>query len=176
VGKQEPVPMSYISKSASLSECGMYRYTLERSWAFLDGSTLVLGKGTCCFVMLNPSTADGTQDDPTIRRCINFARSWGYDKLVVRNLFPWRATDPRDLFNAETVIGGDRGNQELLNALDADLVICAWGASVPFRRDLEALEMFSRFPKRLHCLELTKHGKPRHPLYVRADRQPQVFR
>jgi len=67
-----------VSKSADVSECGRYRWSLRRSWMFFgeDGGHRP-GKGVCCFVMLNPSTADGTQDDPTIRRCINFAQSWG---------------------------------------------------------------------------------------------------
>lgn len=135
------------------------------------------GKGVCCFVMLNPSTADGTQDDPTIRRCINFAQSWGYDTLSVRNLFAWRATYPKELFYADTVTGGVRGDNELLAAMMADLVVAAWGASVPFCRDVEAMKLFECFPaKPIHCLELTKHGKPRHPLYVKADRKPQLFR
>lgn len=169
---------SRVSKSAEVSDCGLYRWWLRRAWTFrnADGSAHP-GKGVVCFVMLNPSTADGTQDDPTIRRCIGFAQAWGYDTLTVRNLFPWRATDPKELFNAETVTGGKRGETELLTAMTADLVIAAWGASVPFGRDAFAMKLFEAFPaKPVHCLELTKHGKPRHPLYVKADRQPQLFR
>jgi hypothetical protein len=121
--------------------------------------------------MLNPSTADGAYDDPTIRRCTGFARSWGYDTLSVRNLFPWRATDPRELFKAETVTGGERGDMELLTSATADLLVAAWGASVPFGRDKEAMAMFARhFPeKKIYCLGLTKNGHPRHPLYVRRN-------
>jgi len=129
--------------------------------------------------MLNPSTADAFTDDPTIRRCIGFAQSWGYDTLSVRNLFPWRATYPKELLAVDypTVTGGERGDIELITAMTADLVVVAWGASVPCGRDVRALESFLAFPmKQIHCLELTKNGKPRHPLYVKADRKPQLFR
>ena len=171
---------SRISKSAEISECGRYRWWLRRSWTFTSlESGHQPGKGVCCFVMLNPSTADASIDDPTIRRCIGFAQSWRYDTLSVRNLFPWRATDPKKLLEVDqpTVTGGDRGEIELLTAMTADLVVAAWGANVPFKRDSQALELFRAFPgKQIHCLELTKNGMPRHPLYVRADRQPQLFR
>lgn len=167
-----------VHRSAEISECGKYRWWLRRSWQLWDKEGMhIRGRGVCCFVMLNPSTADGTQDDPTIRRCIAFARRWGYDSLSVRNLFPWRATDPRELFKAETVTGGPRGDVELATASTADLVVLAWGCNVPFGRDVEALQMFAdQAPaKQLHCLGKTKSGHPRHPLYVRGDTVPVVF-
>ena len=117
------------------------------------------------------------QDDPTIRRCINFARDWGYDTLSVRNLFPWRATDPSELRTAHEVTGGSRGDAELLAACTANLTVVAWGAGVPFCRDREVLLMFGdQFPGvKLYCLGTTKHGHPRHPLYVKGDAQPVLF-
>jgi hypothetical protein len=129
--------------------------------------------------MLNPSTADAKSDDPTIRRCMGFARQWGYDTLSVRNLFPWRATDPDELSDVDkpTVTGGYRGDIELLAAATADLVVAAWGAKVPFGRDSEALSLLQKqFPaKRLYCLGTTKNGFPRHPLYVRGGVEPVLF-
>lgn len=172
-----PYTPSRILRSAEVSDCGRYRWWLRRSWTYQNLEGTKRGKGVVCFVMLNPSTADGTQDDPTIRRCILFAQSWGYDTLSVRNLFPWRATDPKELFNATTVTGGHRGDIELLAAMTADLVVAAWGAGVPFDRDVEAMKLFEAFPnKEIYCLGLTKHGKPRHPLYVKSIAQPQLFR
>lgn len=167
-----------IGKTAAISDCGRYRWWLHRSWSFFDEKGFyVRGKGTCCFVMLNPSTADGIQDDPTIRRCMRFAQDWGYDTLNVRNLFPFRATDPRELLRAADVTGGQRGDTELLTAMTNDLVIVAWGAFVPFDRDLAAMKLFECFPgKPIHCLGLTKQGRPRHPLYVRSACLPQLFR
>jgi len=168
----------HVHRSAELSECGRYRWWLRRSWQLWKDGMHVQGKGVCCFVMLNPSIADGAQDDPTIRRCIGFARSWGYDTLSVRNLFPWRATDPKELFHAETVTGGSRGDTELLSACTADLLVAAWGAGVPFNRDKEVLAMFAKHcpDKPIACLGVTKNGSPRHPLYVKAETQPLSFR
>jgi hypothetical protein len=148
-GKTKSV-VSHVRRSAEISECGRYRWWLRRSWQLWDDKTgeHVRGKGVCCFVMLNPSTADAMQDDPTIRRCIGFARSWGYDTLCVRNLFPWRATDPKDLRrderNADIFGGGHggRGETELLAACTADFIVAAWGSGVPFGRDERVLRLF----------------------------------
>lgn len=166
-----------VRRSAEISECGKYRWWLHRSWQLWDEQGQhITGKGVCCFVMLNPSTADETQDDPTIRKCIKFAKAWGYDCLAVRNLFPWRATDPKELLKAENPTGGHRGEIELLTALTADLIIAAWGCKVPFDRDKFALELFSKHapPKEIYCLKMS-NGKPWHPLYIKDDTIPQLF-
>lgn len=167
-----------IGRSAEISPCGQYRYWLRRTWQLLhpDGR-IALSKGVCCFVMLNPSTADDSVDDPTIRRCMGFARSWGYDTLDVRNLFALRATDPKELLAATEPTGGYRGYEALLSAGHAELVVVAWGAKVPFGRDQVALNTLrGAFPdKPLHCLGTTMGGHPRHPLYVRAATLPQIF-
>ena len=84
-------------RCAEIDPTGAYRYTLERTW---DGGLPCIG-----WIMLNPSTADATQDDPTIRRCIRFSQSWGYGSLIVVNLFAHRATSPKDLFQAESPVG-----------------------------------------------------------------------
>ncbi len=166
-----------ISRSAEISECGRYRWKLKRRWRLFKESIEIHGHGVCSFVMLNPSTADGTQDDPTVRRCIGFASSWGYDTLVVRNLFALRATSPRELLTAENPTGGSRGDAELLRALTGSLTVVAWGSKVPFDRDKDALQLFkTHFPGvPLFCLGVTKSGSPRHPLYVRADVQPMLW-
>ncbi|HYE77963.1 MAG TPA: DUF1643 domain-containing protein [bacterium] len=158
-----------VDRSAEVSECGRYRWWLRRSYQ-RGGDGRV-----ACFVMLNPSTADGTEDDPTIRRCLGFVRAWGYSVLSVRNLFAYRATDPKELLTADNPTGGARGNVELLAAMSADLVVAAWGAGGNlFGRDKEVLGFLRGKP--LHCLGLTKGGHPRHPLYVRGDQQPVLFR
>ena len=123
--------------------------------------------------MLNPSTANAHVDDPTIRRCIRFARDWGYSKLVVRNLFAIRATKPRDLLILENPTGGRSGNQSLARANGADVIVAAWGAFVPFGRVATARQLLD--PAKLVCLGTTKDGQPRHPLYVRADCETQQF-
>jgi hypothetical protein len=156
-----------VQRSAAVSRCGRYRWWLRRNFDH-DGPRTV-----ACFLMLNPSTADARWDDPTIRRCLGFVRAWGYSVLEVRNLFAWRATDPRELLTAPDPTGGARGDRELRAIIDADLVIAAWGAWVPFARDREALTFFRG--RRLMCLGRTRNGQPRHPLYVRSTARPEAF-
>jgi hypothetical protein len=156
-------PYGGLVRSAGLSECGRYRYWLRRSWQTGgDGRTL-------CFCMLNPSTADGLTDDPTARRCMAFTRAWGFSSLVLRNLFALRATDPAELLRAPDPVG-PRGDAELAAARSADLVVAAWGASVPHGREARALEILAGTP--LYCLGVTRAGAPRHPLYVKGDLTP----
>jgi hypothetical protein len=155
-----------LSRSAEISPCGLYRYWLRRSWRH-GGDGRVL-----CFVMLNPSTAGGLSDDPTVRRCMAFCRAWGYSALSVRNLFALRATDPAELLRAENPVGPE-GEANLRAAATAGLVVCAWGAKVPFGRDRRALEVLAGVP--LFCLGLTKDGHPRDPLYCKGDARPVPF-
>jgi hypothetical protein len=156
-----------LSRSAEISDCGRYRWWLRRSWKYGGNGR------TVCFIMLNPSTADALVDDPTVRRCMGFTRAWGFSGLSVRNLFPFRATDPAELLTANDPGGGNKGLLELMAGFTADLTIAAWGSGTPFGRDREAMELF---PGRdLYCLGITKHGHPRHPLYVRGDCRPILF-
>ena len=152
-------------KTAEISPCGRYRYLLTRSW---DESS-----GQCVFIMLNPSTADGWQDDPTIRRCIGFARAWGYGTLQVVNLFAWRATDPREIGNCYEA-GGDPVGPESdkyisLTVARAEFTVCAWGAQ-GIERGQEVRRILSA--AKLHHLGLTQRGMPKHPLYLRKDTKP----
>ena len=156
--------------SAVLSECGTYRYALWREW--------MTGEGTCLFVMLNPSTADASEDDPTIRRCIGFAQRWGYGRLAVANLFAFRATEPNALLSATDPVGPE--NEHWLGQLfdDASLVIAAWGASVrpvAAHRECEVIAKCRMFGVRLDCLGLTKENLPRHPLYIAGATEPVPF-
>lgn len=123
--------------------------------------------------MLNPSTADGTVDDPTIRRCMRFARDWGFSRLVVRNLFAWRATDPAELSRVSDPIGGRAGDRALQAATRADRIVVAWGAFVPHDRTQRAARLLH--DSQAWCLGVTQSGQPRHPLYVPASRQLQPF-
>lgn len=151
-----------IESKATFSPCRRYRYTLWRSWAGLFGG----GKGYAMFVGLNPSTADETLDDPTIRRCIAFARSWGYDGLCMANLFAFRATDPADMLAQADPVGeeNDRYLQEC--AAGAGIVIAAWGCHGTHRgRDRQVRAMLTK----LHYLRLTAAGHPGHPLYLPGD-------
>ncbi|MBC8451295.1 MAG: DUF1643 domain-containing protein [Planctomycetes bacterium] len=143
-----------MESSAELSACRTYRYALWRKW----DSTLPYAM----FVGLNPSTADEVQDDPTIRRCVRFARDWGYGSLCMVNLFAYRATSPRDMKAAEDPVGpiNDRWLKEL--ATEAGIVIAAWGNHGAFLGRSSAVR---RLVPVLHCLGLNKSGEPVHPLY-----------
>lgn len=152
------------SCSASFSPCRRYRYDLWRRWE--PGPYAM-------FIGLNPSTADETQDDPTIRRCINFAKAWGYSALCMTNLFAFRATDPRDMKAEPNPFGVDNQHHLLKCASNAGVVIAAWGVHGTFANgDLAAKDWLARAGIRLHHLGLSKDGHPRHPLYLKADCKP----
>jgi hypothetical protein len=138
--------------SAFFSPCRTWRYSLTRDVAPLTG------EGTCTFIGLNPSTADETQDDPTIRRCIDFARRWGFARLKMLNLFALRSTDPRGLLTADDPVGPENDCTISKVVGGSDLIICAWGVFPPDGRVKAVLE----FVAAPHCLGLTKpNGEPR---------------
>lgn len=150
-----------MNATAELSPCGTYRYALGREWDESRPSVL--------FVMLNPSTADAVHDDPTIRRCIGFARDWGYGGLLVGNLYAFRATKPADLPPGSRAVGPE--NDAWLARLRdrAGLVVAAWGArQSAVRRAMVVKGLLGD----LWVLGLTFQGLPRHPLYVPAATQP----
>lgn len=155
-----------VTKSAVLSDCGTYRYLLTRTW---DETQPAVG-----FIMLNPSTADANEDDPTIRRCVGFAKAWGYGGIKVRNLYALRSTDPKALRSHADPHGPD--NYKYVEAaVDDALTICAWGANadpIDSRGLIDALLGWGGKP---HHLGLTKGGFPKHPLYLRADTTPIPF-
>lgn len=122
--------------------------------------------------MLNPSIADADIDDNTIRKCMAFAKSWGYDGIIVRNLFNLRATDPRELYKVKNPIGERSKADDLILSLfdDCQMVIAAWGAHGSLRdRDEEVIQLTGT---RLHYLRLTKYLYPAHPLYLPASLKP----
>lgn len=144
--------------AAQMSDDGLYRYTLNRSW-HENGKR-------ACFIMLNPSTADAEKDDPTIRRCISFARREGFGRLIVVNLFAYRATNPKELLTAEDPIGNPENDHWIArSAALSTLTICAWGAFGNFTdRYKDVRYLLRNF--RPHCLGWTKDMIPRHPLYL----------
>lgn len=155
-------------KDATLSDCGLYRYSLSRSWGF---------EPWVGFLMLNPSTADASLDDPTIRRCIGFAKAWGYGGLMVVNLFALRATDPEDLRDSAEAgihVVGSKNDQHILECYTkVDRMVAAWGAH-PFARK-RAEEVIKLLNGSLCCLRLTKGGHPAHPLYLPGNLEPLMW-
>lgn len=145
--------------TACMSPCRRYRYRLERSWA--KGRLLP-------FVMLNPSTADETADDPTIRRCMGFARREGYVGIVVANLYAFRASTPASLWKAADPYGEENDAALVRIAQEAGgPVVCGWGAHGG--KSNRSVHLMQQAGADLVCLGKTKGGQPRHPLYVRAD-------
>ena len=150
--------------SAVFSRCGRYRYVLRRQWDSW--------KGVVMFVGLNPSTADAEKDDPTIRRCVRFARDLGFGSVIVVNLFAYRATRPGVLRDVRDPVGrlNDRWIERCRK--EADLVIAAWGVHGSWRgRDRAVMSRLGE----MICLGHTKAGQPRHPLYLRASARTMAF-
>ncbi len=161
-----------MKRHAKLSPCGLYRYALSRVWEPAKGAVL--------FVMLNPSTADHEADDPTIRKCIGFARRWGFGALHVVNLFAYRATDPGNLRRAQKLgidIVGDLNKDAIGDAVVAsNQVVLAWGANAeswaPYARTV-AMGIRSGI-RDVVCLGTSKDGHPRHPLMLAYSTQREA--
>lgn len=152
-----------MEKDAVFSPCRKYRYGLSRRWA--DGPRAM-------FIGLNPSTADETTDDPTIRRCVGFARAWGYGAIVMTNLFAFRATQPDDMKREPDPIGPENDITLKLLQATAGIVVAAWGVhGTHLQRDRQVRRMIQP----LHCLRLTKGGHPGHPLYLPASLTPMEW-
>lgn len=154
--------------NAIISEDGRYRYRLTRELGFT-------GQGALCFVMLNPSTADETNDDPTIRRCLGFAKAMNCARLEVVNLFAFRATDPlilRQLGRNEAI--GPENDQHILNAVSRSrLVLCAWGNhGLLYGRDKEVASLVGTVTKPFALKINAKSGQPAHPLYLKGNLKP----
>lgn len=150
--------------SAVISACGSYRYLLKRPREVAHPE-----RGAALFIMLNPSTADGSQDDPTIRRCRGFARSWQCAGLTVANLYAFRSTDPKVLRYVQDAVGPDNDAWLRRLAYEYREAVCAWGANAEPHRVAQVARIFRNEGARLWCLGTTKSGAPRHPLYVKAD-------
>lgn len=171
---------------ATLSKDRIYRYCLWRRWReswiypnilsdegrFPDPLDMVV------FIGLNPSTADEKEDDPTIRRCAGFAKSWGYGGIAMLNLFAFRATDPADLKKAESPIGklNDEAIGRVCNV--CGMVVCCWGNHGSYQsRDVRVRCGLYRYKNwaNIYHLGLTKSGQPKHPLYLPSKTEKQNF-
>lgn len=151
---------------AVISACGKYRYRLDRCGA-MGGTTLM-------FIMVNPSTADAEKDDPTIRKCIGFADRNGFARVLVGNLFAFRATDVNELRNERDPIGPE--NDTHLHAMlrETDMVIAAWGSLSKLpetlrRRWRDVVHLADRIPHQLKMIGACADGHPKHPLMVGYD-------
>ena len=151
---------------ADFSDCGRYRYKLWRTWDDIRPDVM--------FIMLNPSTADATADDPTIRRCIGFAHDWGYGGVRVGNLFAWRTPYPQALRSALDPIGRHNDSALCELAEGAALVVAAWGVHGMWLARAQTVRQ--RFTRPLHALGVTKSGEPAHPLRLRRTCTPFLLK
>ena len=144
-----------VERTALFSECRRYRYTLGRHWGGRRGYAMFIG--------LNPSTADEERDDPTVRRCIGYARDWGYSGLCMTNIFAFRATDPTVMLAEPDPVGVDNDYWLVESARRAAIVVAAWGVhGVHSERHAHVRRLLPS----LHYLRLTMEGYPGHPLYL----------
>lgn len=158
---------------AEFSPCRVWRYTLQRCWA--DGPCVA-------FLLFNPSTADESSDDPTIRKCRGFALRWGYGSMVIVNLFSIRGTDPKTVARVSDPVGPMNDYHILKALIPCEEVICAWGCGGHIRGDLAKRPAFvmnlidePQFGRRVVCLGYSADGSPRHPLMLRYDTPREKF-
>lgn len=157
----------YTHTSAHFSSDRLYRYMLVRQWEEYNASYL-----NC--IMLNPSTADETVNDPTVERCERRARSMGFGGLVVTNLFALRSTDPAALRLATDPVGPENDRWLRYCASRADMILCGWGNHGQLECRSTAVRRIL-FGTNFHILGLNKTGEPKHPLYVGYEVQPQLW-
>lgn len=174
-------PKNQVWKSAHISEDGSDRYDLWRRWN--------PDLGVCVFIGLNPSTADASVDDPTIRRCMGFARDLGYGSLLMLNLFAFRATSPKEMMAEPFPVGKDNVSvlrryaqimgreivfgHHLINPYKKHIVIAAWGTNGSYKgMDEKVISILINAGVPVHALKITKDGMPSHPLYLKKDLKP----
>lgn len=158
--------MKTVERKTILSACRQYRYCLWREWDMANPKYAL-------FIGLNPSTADEMEDDPTIRRCVNYAKQWGYGALCMVNLFAYRATEPAlmKIHAAPVGVENDRWLVEL--AKDAAVIVAAWGRDgTHMNRNEEVKRLLAG---KLSCLKKTSDGHPGHPLYLNKALKPFTF-
>lgn len=158
---------------AVFSKDRVYRYTLWRQW-----NELILDPPKfCMFICLNPSTADETKDDPTMRKCKGFAYRWGMDGMIVTNIFAFRSTDPKKMLAHPNPVGPENDYHIIASAIDAEFVIAAWGNhGVHRRRYVEVCDILQTFKCPVYCLGVTGKAQPKHPLYLSYDAPRLTYR
>lgn len=168
-----------MKRITEFSPCRKWRYTLWRTWEpegllFLDGPDL----GPDAYLMvigLNPSTADEVNDDPTIKRCIDFAKRWGFGALCMSNVFAWRDTNPMMMKLQPDPVGPENDRWLRECAAGAGMVLAAWGRHGAHRgRAAEVLDLITPIRPVMH-LRVNDDGSPEHPLYIPASTVPTAY-
>lgn len=157
----------FEQSGAVFSTCRRYRYRLWRTWS--EAAPAV-------FVMLNPSTADEIENDPTVKRCERRARASGFGGLRVANIFALRSTDPAALYDHDDPVGPENDAAIVESVVGAGLVVCAWGGHGNLhQRGEKVLRLLRSTGVTPHYLRLNKDGTPKHPLYVGYAVKPQAW-
>lgn len=170
-------------RTTQFSPCRKYRYKLWREFCAIRAIAPPLlpldGNEAHNYLMvigLNPSTADEFKDDPTIRRCIDFAKRWGFGSLCMTNLFAWRDTSPEMMKQAQDPVGPDNDKVLMECAHGAGMILAAWGKhGMHNDRATEVKNMIKEHMYSLRALQINKDGSPKHPLYVSAETKPVIF-
>ena len=150
---------------ATFSPCRRWRYLLWRRW---DAS-----QPAANFLMLNPSTADEVQLDPTCARARDYAERWGYGALVVTNIFAFRNTNPKQMKAAPDPVGPGNDAAIVRAARQSAIVVCAWGNHGAFlERSARVKTLLAKQDLQLHALRLNANGEPAHPLYLPGRLKP----
>ena len=146
---------------AVFSSCGHYRYDWYYRWS--DGPCVI-------FIGLNPSKADCHRTDATVRRCIAFAKRWGFGAVRIVNLFSWIDTAPAAMKAAAEPVGPRNDGYLVSQAADADLIVAVWGTHGAHLGREQVVRMLLQ--GRLNALAINKDGSPSHPLYLPKDLRP----
>lgn len=156
------------ASTAIYSDCECYRYALTRIWDPAGRKAL--------FIMLNPSTATETQNDPTVERCERRARALGFGAFRVTNIFAWRDTDPKKMRAAAEPVGPENDAAILEGCHWADQILCAWGThGAHLERGAQMTAVLRATGLPLFHLGLSKAGHPKHPLYIGYSEQPRLW-
>ncbi len=154
--------------TAIYSPCERYRYALTRIWQ-PDGEKV-------SFIMLNPSTATEVQNDPTVERCERRARALGFGSFRVCNIFAWRDTDPFKMRKSSEPIGPENDSAIIESCTWADRVVCAWGThGEHLKRGPQVERLVRETGVTPYHLGLSKHGHPKHPLYIGYAQRPEPW-
>lgn len=169
-----------VEKAASFSDDGRYRWSLSREIPYslsFEGVT----DGVVVFCMLNPSTADAAKNDPTITRCMNYARAWGGRNLYVVNAYAFRSTNPGGLWRYGIEASGNPWNDKFIRAAarlafyGRGVFVCGWGGNIKRARQERVLSLVRAEGATPMALGVTRGGNPRHPLYMKKDAHPKPF-
>lgn len=155
-----------MTKGALISLDRNYRYSLWRIWDF--DMPLIM------FIGLNPSTAGIVNDDPTIRRLIEYTKAWGFGGFFIGNIFAYRTSDPRLLRETKKPVGSDNTKHLKVMASVCDKIIFMWGNGGTYKN--KHLKVIKKFQGRGYCFKITNAGNPYHPLYLSKEFKPIKFR